>query len=451
MNIRSILAAVILAVTVLLVAVPEHGPVAAAVFLFVAGNLYAPQTGRLCVTLTATEILVDVIKAFAKRVPAARLFGHEFRSKGGLKLNKSYIAHIASLPAVEDVTTTYAVTGTDARSLLSDIEVTVDKRKGVRLYWSNLQALQDDKGGREAYQKVIDGAGYQLGKAFVDDLLTMARSEYFSQSSAFAVADSDVDMLNDVTTDMNLVGADSNRVLLVNSLVAQYLNADPRLTSRDYAGQLQGEDPYRIWRNTNGFKLIQEYPDFPTQNSTAITGISAEADDDLLTKVAHGLVTGQRVELTAITNGAGLTQGNYYFVIRSGADTFKLASTLPLAIAGTGINITTDGTSITVTPKENLTGFATDTTGIQFLAGPEDHAPLDSLAEQLGVPKILKFDTATDPISGITMTGVAYQEANTGNIAWMPVLLWGKNAGRKAGTNAVGSFADYGGHLLRSA
>lgn len=82
-----------------------------------------------------------------------------------------------------------------------------------------------------------------------------------------------------------------------------------------------------------------------------LTGIAATASTDVLTKVAHGLVTGQLLEDFTFGAGfAGLTSGDDYFVIVLDADTFKLATTRANAEAGTAIDITTDGTGATATP-----------------------------------------------------------------------------------------------------
>lgn len=76
-----------------------------------------------------------------------------------------------------------------------------------------------------------------------------------------------------------------------------------------------------------------------------LTSVTAEADDEILTKTAHRLQTGQELAYVSGTGFTGLTAGTSYFVIRLGADTFKLATTRANALAGTAINITTDGTS----------------------------------------------------------------------------------------------------------
>jgi hypothetical protein len=74
---------------------------------------------------------------------------------------------------------------------------------------------------------------------------------------------------------------------------------------------------------------------------------TGEADDDTLTATAHGLVTGQGpYHLT--NSGGGLPGGlaalTSYWIIRTGADTFQLASSYANALAGTAIALSTDGT-----------------------------------------------------------------------------------------------------------
>jgi hypothetical protein len=396
-------------------------------------------------TLSSPEILLDVVRAFRQSIPAVNLLGRNF-SQSPLRFNKPYTAHVAGVATTQAVTSTYAVSGNNARDLLYDIPVTVDRRFGTRLFWENLLAIQDDK---FEYDEVIRAAGYSLAKTMVDDLLATARAEFFSQRTVIAAADSDVDMLALVTSSMNNVGANPRgRVMFCNSAVASALAADSRLGSKDFAGQLQGEEGYRSWERVHGFRLIQEYPSLPTNNGTAITGGAITASSDVYAKTAHGLVTGQRVILTSLTGGTGLTAGTAYFFIRTDANNGFIASTLANALAGTRIDVTLDASSVVLTPTENISAFATDATGICFLAGPEDHAGQEAMAESLGIPRVMAFDTVTDPDSGISMSAVKYQDAGTGNLTWMPLLLWGRQAGRQLNTNAIGSFTDYGGHLV---
>jgi hypothetical protein len=77
---RALLALAAIAVTAL-VAI-AGSPILAAITLFIAGHAISEwrPTNRFCVTLTAPEMLMDVIRAFRSRIPAAMLLGNEWRS-----------------------------------------------------------------------------------------------------------------------------------------------------------------------------------------------------------------------------------------------------------------------------------------------------------------------------------------------------------------------------------
>jgi len=96
---------------------------------------------------------------------------------------------------------------------------------------------------------------------------------------------------------------------------------------------------------------------------------------DTIAKLAHGLTTGQAVQYSrgAGTAIEGLDEGGFYFVIRTDAGNFKLATTLANANAGTAVDLVAvgAGTSHTVTPvttwKSNLT-FTSKYTGASIYA-----------------------------------------------------------------------------------
>jgi hypothetical protein len=79
---------------------------------------------------------------------------------------------------------------------------------------------------------------------------------------------------------------------------------------------------------------------------TSFTFTAANATD-LCTKVAHGLETGDGPINVSNSGGAlpaPLAAATGYWIIKISADTFKLATSLASAYAGTAINLTTDGT-----------------------------------------------------------------------------------------------------------
>lgn len=398
-------------------------------------------------TLSTSELLADVIDSFRVQVPALLGMSTDFKpSAQKLKLDKVYTAHVPTLPTIStyDATTGYAYGAQTANSLLVDVPVKVDSHKHVPIKWSHLEDIANDKG---EYEKAIGNAGYVLAKAVVDSVLAKCISRNISYSSTYATADCDVDMVNAVTGSLNTQGAQvGNRRLLLNTAAMNALAVDSRMASRDYSGQLVGGSGARMFKNAWGFTEILEYPDLPSNNGTALTSATAEADDNLITKAAHGLVTGDRVVLTAITNGAGLTQGNTYYVIYASSSTFKLASTLALAQAGTAIDITTDGTSITITPTENLVGLAFAPEALVVMAGVPDD--FNSFAPA-GIPRIMGYEAIT--YNGISMAAVSWQEPGTGNLFWSPTLVYGSAVGRQAGSNAAGTKTDKAGHRVISA
>jgi hypothetical protein len=85
---------------------------------------------------------------------------------------------------------------------------------------------------------------------------------------------------------------------------------------------------------------------FEAVDGPALTtaGNAAIASTDLITATSHGLTAGDRIKITALTGGTGLTQGETYYVVEPVAtNTFKVATTLN----GTPINITADSSAFT--------------------------------------------------------------------------------------------------------
>lgn len=379
-------------------------------------------------TLTSSQVLLDIIQSFRKKVPGFNRFGLDLRATP-LKLNQSYIAHIAGLPTVStyDTTTGYANGANAARGLLADVSVTVSNQPTCPLKWLHLDQLKDIK---NRYDEVIGNAGYAMAKDFIDDLFAQVNSRNFTKVQTIAAADFDYDALMTLSGIGNTNGMMNNgRTLFVNTTVANYLFSDSRIISKDFAGQIVGGEGYRRAVNVGGFAEIVEYPDLPSNNGTALTGVTAEADDDLITKAAHGLETGDPFVLTAATGATGLVVGTKYWAIKVSASTFQAAASYALAVAGTEIDITVDGSAMTITPTENLHAFAFDKRALAVLAGiPEGIA--NPLAQQLGIPQVMAFDSVTDPDSLLSMAAAKWQEAGTGDFFWCPTFVWGATLGK---------------------
>lgn len=396
---------------------------------------------KLGLTLTSPQVLLDVIGAFRKAFPAITLFGAQWKGTT-LKLNQKYVAQIAVYGSASTYDRTqggYKNGANTARNGLVDVSVVVNNQPTYPLLWQHIDGIKDDK---NQYAKVIAGGGYTLGKSAIDNgFFAKMTTRYFSQENVTAAANTDWDWLNTLTTTMNQRGCEPvGRVLFVNSTVAGNLASDPRLISRDYfnntiTGQLLTGQGYRMWTNVAGFALIQEYPDLPSNNGTALTGVSATAATDVLAKNAHGLVTGDPVVISAIGGGAaGLAITTRYWTIKVDANSFKLATTRANALAGTAIDITSDssGGGLTLALTENLIAFAADGRAFASLAGVPDG--LTVMADQIGVPQTMAFDVIQEENSKITMAAAKWQETGTADVYWVPTFVYGTNAGRECDT-----------------
>jgi hypothetical protein len=88
-------------------------------------------------------------------------------------------------------------------------------------------------------------------------------------------------------------------------------------------------------------------------NTPTAKVFTADNATETFTTVAHGYTTGLKGQTTNSGGGlpTGLSAGTDYFVIVVTADTFKLATSLANALAGTNLTISTDGTGTqTFTP-----------------------------------------------------------------------------------------------------
>lgn len=223
----------------------------------------------MAATLSASIILADVLDAFKVRFPMFRNMTTDF-SSAGADLSQSVIARIRSLPTVRDYDATngYQANAANANDLVTDVPVTINRHKHVPVKVDYIDSISTR---RDIYSEVIADLAYSLGKEAFDYILSLVVDANFSQFSEFALADSDKDMLDNVTKDMNGVGArPDRRVGIVNSDVYNYLEADARIASGDYHGQKRLGNAYGQLSNVAGFQTIYEYPSLPA-NSEDLT------------------------------------------------------------------------------------------------------------------------------------------------------------------------------------
>ena len=451
MKLHSLLALLVVTIASALVAV-VHGPIAAAVAFFVGGYMLTPlsaMSGLTCVTLTPTQVLSLAIQAFRKRVPALTMMGTDFTGMA-LRKDQAAIARIRSLPTASTYSAGsggYKNGAQSARGLLTDVPMTIDQWATCPIKMEHIYAIAD---AINDYQGSVGDAGYVLGKQIVDYVLGQVDSTRFSQSSIIANADFDVDALVALNEAMNGKTESNERYLLVSSAAASVLAADQRLINSQWFGKEQGGETLRVFRNAFGFREIREYPDLSANNGTALTGVAVANSGDLFTKAAHGLITGQRVYATGFS--AGFSAG-YYYVIYASASTFQLATTRVLALAGTAVAATDDGTGGTVTPTENLNAIAFESRAFAVKAGAP--APVTAeLASQFGIPLSTVIEAMFDPETQVAMGMAKWQEEGTGDLYVCPTVLYGAKVGMDVGATAAaaaGTGLDYAAHIVHTA
>lgn len=81
-------------------------------------------------------------------------------------------------------------------------------------------------------------------------------------------------------------------------------------------------------------------------NGAAGLAVTFTDTGDLVTLANHGLKLGDTVLFTSITSTTGISITTIYYVIQASTSTFKLASSLANASAGTALALTTDGTGV---------------------------------------------------------------------------------------------------------
>lgn len=84
-----------------------------------------------------------------------------------------------------------------------------------------------------------------------------------------------------------------------------------------------------------------------TNEAPSAKAFTAVAATDLITSAAHGYKTGLKGQVSSTgVLPAGLSAATDYFIIYVSADTYKLATSLANALAGTAVDITDAGTGV---------------------------------------------------------------------------------------------------------
>lgn len=310
-------------------------------------------------TITVTELLSEALESFKGELPKLNLFSTDFKSNT-VKKGETVKARIYSLPSAQDysASTGFANGNVEAESLGADVDVAVSQLKHVPIKIDFLTQMSS----RINLQEALKPQAFVLAKTMIDYALSKVVAASFSRSTTEAIANSSLDTLEKVRGDLNTYkAAATGRFGIVSTALAAALQADGRVASGDYLGQMNGANAYRVFQNIAGFAQVMEYPDLPS------TG--------------------------------------------------------------------------------NMSGFFGDKRAVVISARPVRDAAAESIAIG-GIPQTMKFDTMQDPDTGLTLTGVSWQEAGTGDLFFSIAALYGASAGSQ--TTGAGLICDYAGHIVKT-
>lgn len=166
-----------------------------------------------------------------------------------------------------------------------------------------------------------------------------------------------------------MIGDSYNKVSGVTTPAGQLLTATTTTVSEDSIDLLANKD-IALGREVNAIVNIATGLVSARVGATAAVAVAT----DILTLASHGLLTGAPVVLVTTTTPSGVNFGRIYYAVVLSSSTFRLASTLALALAGApdvDFGGTDGNVTFTVVPELEVqiiaAGNAALTTEIQVL------------------------------------------------------------------------------------
>jgi hypothetical protein len=342
--------------------------------------------------LQLTTVLDTALVAFKRAILPLTLFSTVFRNVALQGTNKVAVPYY---PLATDASATRAADGS-YKALATN---TSTESRDITLNKNKVQALSfnsTERNRQPAFNPEMHGRlkGEKLAYDIIADIFSLVRAADFDSStiSASTAGNFDEDDVADLAKIcMDSYWPDANRGLILAP--GHYFNLikQPAIIDGSQSGSFEALREAML-RRLMGFDIFGT-AGLPTNNGTAITGIAGEADTEVFTKTAHGLVDGDRVRFPALTGGSGLTAdtGRYY-VIDAAANTFKVSAT----VGGAAVNFTTDVTDGSVQKYEDIAGVAVlpNALGVAFAPVQPSAAMRSQLAD---------YRIVDDPESGISL------------------------------------------------
>ncbi len=379
----------------------------------------AHQSGRFAQNiissdLEVTRVLDNAIIGLKQALLQLGLFSTAARNVpvGNEEGQNSITVPVYDFSSAADADVKDRAPGTDYRTLVSDTstssrKIIINREKVVGISFSNEEASL-----QVAFDPVMHGQikGRKLAEVVLKDILSKVRYGVFPNATIPATLAANFDV-NDVA-DLAEKCMDANwgqlpqPGLVLNPSLHFNLVKQPALLYGQNAGSTAALRQAMV-NDIMGFNECASNA-IPLNNGVGQTFTAATSD--ILTRVAHGYLTGDQVQVSSGTTlPAGLSAATYYYVVKLTADTFKLSTTLAGAVASTGIvDITDTGAGVhTVTMKTNLIGFGGHSSAI--ITGFRPVLPTAGIRQ-----KLINFELVDDDETGLTLEYRHIADENTG-------------------------------------
>jgi hypothetical protein len=356
-------------------------------------------------SLQLTEVLTSAMRGLKRKLLPLNQVGIVYSD---VKLKGDGTMAIPYYPLATTGTSVTRAANGSRKALATN---TTTSAKTISNFTNKVQAISftaTDAARQPAFNPIMHGSmkGEALAFDILADIFSGIRAADFTSTTIDAVTAANFD--EDEVADLRKICSDEfwpegGRSLILNPAYGCNLLKQPQIIDASMRGD--GGRGFRdgVIGNILGFDVV-ETAGLNSNNGTAISSITGEADTEVVTATAHGFAVGDRVLFPTLTGGSGLTAATtpYYVKTVPSADTFTVSATVGGATAG----FTTDITDGSVRLYENIGGIATTKSGL--LVGFASVPPTAAIRQQL-----FDYQELRDDETGLILQYYHFADADT--------------------------------------
>lgn len=356
-------------------------------------------------SLQLTEVLTSSMRALKRKLLPLRQFSTVYSN---VQLKGDGTMSVPYYPLASTGTSVTRAANGSRKALATS---TATNAKTISNFTNKVQAISftaTEKARQPIFDPVMHGMlkGEALACDILADIFGAVRAADFSSTTIDAVTAANFD--EDEVADLRKICGEefwpeTGRSLILNPAYGCNLLKQPQIIDASMRGD--GGRTFRdgVIGNVLGFDVV-ETAGLNSNNGTAISSITGEADTEVITATAHGFAVGDRVLFPALTGGSGLTAATtpYYVKTVPSDDTFTVSAT----VGGATAAFTTDITDGSVRLYENIGGIAVLPSAL--LVGFAPVPPTPAIRGQL-----FDYQELVDPETGLVLQYYHFADADT--------------------------------------